>query len=179
VTPPAVRRAVAREARPDARSSKTTPESTPGQRRLEVDRPLPPGCTEIGCRTHMSTPAASGSVQTSDAVSLTLTPEQVEQVARIASTRGAEVLSIRRHLDIKLLAELNRQGNLSIPTASGSILRGMLVLATVPVEQPVRVIDVARALRMPSPTVHRYLHTWLLLGLLEQDPDTRAYRRIP
>ena len=57
-----------------------------------------------------------------------------------------------------------------------SILKGLLVLAYLLSGEPVGVIYLATRLQLGPSATHRYLSTFVLLGLVEQDPKTRKYR---
>lgn len=64
-------------------------------------------------------------------------------------------------------------------TLSRSVLIGLLVLACftrTTGEQ--RLTDVAAQLHMSASTAHRFIKTLHVAGLLEQNPDTRAYRLV-
>jgi DNA-binding IclR family transcriptional regulator len=83
-----------------------------------------------------------------------------------------------------LLAGLAAPGELATSsllddrTVSRSLLFGLVVLISFPVDEGGRgVKEVAGALDLPTSTTHRYAHTLLAVGLLEQDPRTRRYRR--
>jgi DNA-binding IclR family transcriptional regulator len=59
------------------------------------------------------------------------------------------------------------------------MVRGLLVLAAFSSGDPGRrVIEVADELMIANAAVHRYVSALVELGLLEQDPATRRYRRV-
>ncbi len=61
---------------------------------------------------------------------------------------------------------------------SRSTLRALLVLDALPADGDERELtDIARQLDVSASTTHRYIHTWMALGLVEQDPRSRRYRR--
>ncbi len=63
---------------------------------------------------------------------------------------------------------------------SRSACRALLVLAAFPVDgSELELTDVARELGISQSTIHRYIATWMAIGLLEQDPQSRRYRRPP
>lgn len=63
-------------------------------------------------------------------------------------------------------------------TYSRSTLRALLVLAAFHPDGSERELtDVARQLELSPSTAHRYVGTWMALGLLEQEPVSRRYRR--
>jgi IclR-like helix-turn-helix domain-containing protein len=63
---------------------------------------------------------------------------------------------------------------------SRSVCRALLVLAACPADGGwAELTDVARELGFSPSTTHRYMHTWVAIGLLEQDAYSRRYRRPP
>jgi IclR helix-turn-helix domain len=108
---------------------------------------------------------------------IALTDAQVAEVVREASggPRLAGLLASAGDLE-----ELQRtmQPLLDDPRHSHSALRAVLVLAAFSVDGSERdVTEVARALSLSPSTTYRYLRTWVALGLLEQNPSSRSYRR--
>jgi len=110
-------------------------------------------------------------------VSISLTSTQISQVVRHASGRTG--LS-------RMLADLEDPQALHDAVAtlldddaySRSTLRALLVLAAFHPDGGERELtDVARQLELSPSTAHRYVGTWMALGLLEQDPVSRRYRR--
>jgi hypothetical protein len=110
-------------------------------------------------------------------VTISLTSTQISQVVRNASGRTG--LST-------MLADLEDQQALHDAVAplleddnySRSTLRALLVLAAFHPDGSERELtDVARELELSPSTAHRYVGTWMALGLLEQDPVSRRYRR--
>ncbi len=59
---------------------------------------------------------------------------------------------------------------------SGSMLKGLLLLAHLLSGEPVGVNDLATRLQLSQSTTHRYLVTLVCLGLVDQEPKTRKYR---
>jgi hypothetical protein len=109
-------------------------------------------------------------------VSLGMTPGQVASVVAAAGAAGAQ--------NANLLAGLTRPGELSASpllddrTMSRSLLFGLFVLYAFPLDGGDRgIVEIARELDLPTSTTHRYVHTLLAAGLLEQDTRTRRYRR--
>jgi hypothetical protein len=110
-----------------------------------------------------------------DQISLTLTPGQVAQVLA-AANRGAgqpPLLSGVTHprdlVDSPLLED---------PNIAKSLLLGLIVLVSFPPYGAYRANkDVALELNLAASTTHRYVRTLVAVGLLEQDPLTRRYRR--
>jgi hypothetical protein len=110
-------------------------------------------------------------------ISITLSDTQVAQVVRAARETPGLVTLLAGVSD---LAEMRRVlGPLFSQTkGSHSTLRSLLVLAAFPADGGERELaDVAKALDLSPSTTHRYVRTWTELGLLEQDPISRRYRR--
>jgi biotin operon repressor len=57
-----------------------------------------------------------------------------------------------------------------------STLKAVLVLAHLVGGEYLSLIDIAKRLQMGSSAIHRYLSTLRILGIVEQDPETRKYR---
>jgi hypothetical protein len=109
-------------------------------------------------------------------VSLGLTAEQVAGV--IAAASAADTVSANLLAGLAAPGELATSSLLGDRTVSRSLLFGLVVLISFPVDGDGRgVKEVAGALDLPTSTTHRYAHTLLAVGLLEQDPRTRRYRR--
>jgi IclR-like helix-turn-helix domain-containing protein len=109
-------------------------------------------------------------------VSLGLSAEQVASVIAAARAAGTE--------SANLLAGLAAPGELTVSallddrTVSRSLLFGLVVLISFPADGSDRGIkEVAAELDLPTSTTHRYAHTLLAIGLLEQDRRSRRYRR--
>ncbi len=109
-------------------------------------------------------------------VSLGLTAEQVASVIAAATAAGTDSAT--------LLAGLAAPGQLTTSpllddrTVSRSLLFGLVVLVSFSADGTERGIkEVALELDLPTSTTHRYAHTLRAIGLLEQDPRTRHYRR--
>jgi hypothetical protein len=112
-------------------------------------------------------------------VSIGLTSAQVTRVLQEAAGTPAleTMLDVLRHPDAVRRAAHRL---LEDPTYSRSTLRAILVLAAFPVDgRPIEVTDLAGELGLSPSTTYRYVSTWLALGLLEQDPRSRRYRRSP
>jgi hypothetical protein len=61
---------------------------------------------------------------------------------------------------------------------SHATFRAAIVLAAFPADGSERELtDVARAIGLSPGTTHRYARTWTALGMLEQNSDSRRYRR--
>jgi len=61
---------------------------------------------------------------------------------------------------------------------SRATLRALLVLAAFPADGTGRELtSVAKQLALSPSATHRYAVTWMAVGLLEQDPRSRRYRR--
>jgi hypothetical protein len=136
---------------------------------------------------------------TMDGISIKLSPLQVEQVMRSASRSPNGTVSnlLLAALDNahQSPAEngLARPGKYNLQRAaqealaaamedtqlSQSLLRGLSVLSCYGSDRPWRaIIELASQLEMSPSTTHRYVKTLKAVGLLEQDPITRAYRPV-
>ena len=112
-------------------------------------------------------------------VLIALTDGQVAQVLREVSGRPHQA---------SLLAEVSQLDGVSSvvlplledPAYSRSVLRALLVINALPLDGNERELtDVARELGVSGSTTHRYLHTLMAVGLIEQNPRSRRYRRTP
>ncbi len=106
-----------------------------------------------------------------------LTDVQVARVVREASGTPGLVTLLSGVSDLR---EVRRalQPLFSDTKCSHSTLRALLVLAAFPTDGTERELaDVANALDMTPSTTHRYIRTWKALELLEQDANSRRYRR--
>jgi IclR-like helix-turn-helix domain-containing protein len=54
----------------------------------------------------------------------------------------------------------------------------MVVLAYPADGSECELTDAARTIGLSPSTMHRYTRAWVALGVLEQDPDSRRYRRV-
>jgi hypothetical protein len=112
-----------------------------------------------------------------DAISIKLSSVQVRAVLRQAEENHIVGALGGLEDDQELVrAHLDSRGD---PQLSGSLLIGLAVLVVLPSDgSDMRVLDVASALGASSSTAHRYLKTWVVVGLLERDPVMRRYRRV-
>jgi IclR helix-turn-helix domain len=112
-------------------------------------------------------------------VTVTLTAAQIESVLRETAGRSGitallDGLSGRAELHGMLRTLLADQ------KVSRSTIRALLVLSAFPSDGTLReVTDLPAQLGLSQSTAHRYVRTWVRLGLLEQDPTTKQYRRTP
>jgi hypothetical protein len=102
-----------------------------------------------------------------------------EQVRAIVERAGRDI-NVGGRLDLTRLVPSLRRG-LAEQTRgkiSYALVRGLLVLAAFPADgAPRRLSEIATELDMKTSTVHRYLATLVVIGLLEQDEETRRYYR--
>jgi hypothetical protein len=109
-------------------------------------------------------------------VSLGLTAAQVAKVLAEAAAVGAE--SSESLAGLELPSELTSSPLLDYRKVSRSLLFGLVVLVGFPADGSERGVKaLARELGLPTSTTHRYIRTLHAVGLLEQDPRTRRYRR--
>lgn len=128
-----------------------------------------------------SDPLASQGVALSDdrSVTITLTDWQVARVVREAAVAPG-LTALPAGLDD--FGELHGAVMPLLDDAaySRSTLRALLVLGAFPPDGSERELtDVARQLDLSPSTTHRYIGTWMAVGLLEQHPRSRRYRRAP
>lgn len=110
-------------------------------------------------------------------VVLTLSPAQVEQILRSATSDDQAGASGMLTADQLTLARERRyRALLDDRRLSRSLLAGLLVLACFPTGGEMGIADLARRLDMRTSTIHRYVSTLLAAGLLERDPVSRQYR---
>lgn len=112
-------------------------------------------------------------------VLIALTDGQVAQVLREGSGQGdpASLLPEVSRVDVvsSVVAPL-----LEDASYSRSVLRALLVINALPLDGNDRELtDVAGELGLAASTTHRYMHTLMAVGLIEQNRRTRGYRRTP
>jgi hypothetical protein len=123
------------------------------------------------------TAARSYSVKRGGGVFIDLLPAQVEAVVRAAADGGSVsvLLSGQSNLKGALAAWLKGVDERGL---SRSLLAGLAILASFPADGSYLAnAELARMLAINASTAHRYISTLMVAGLLEQDPDTRHYRR--
>jgi hypothetical protein len=62
------------------------------------------------------------------------------------------------------------------PKISQTLIVGLVVLTTFCVDVDRKISEVAIEVGLSPSTTHRYLKTWVVVGVLEQDPTDRTYR---
>jgi IclR helix-turn-helix domain len=113
-------------------------------------------------------------VSETDEMSITLTHSQVAQIVR----GGSRSTSVLRSLNDLASAAALIDSTLDSKQISRSTLRALLVFAAFPANGTYRSLtEVANEIGYNPSTTHRYASTWLAIGLLEQDPSSRRYRR--
>jgi hypothetical protein len=123
-------------------------------------------------------------------VELTLTTLQVEAIVRQAQGFGDDGFAERLLATLEVGCGANggsrgraiarkvrrARGNAEL---SESLLRGLAVLACCGSKRQWRSnLELARGVGLSPSTTHRYIKTLCAVGLLEQDPTTRAYRPV-
>jgi IclR helix-turn-helix domain len=109
-------------------------------------------------------------------LTLTLNDAQVKQVMHEASADGGPPTLLSA---INKLERWRRDAPALMQDArySRSLCRALLVLAAVWSDGGQRkVTELAKELGLAVGTTRSYLNTWVALGELEQDPDSRRYR---
>jgi hypothetical protein len=120
-------------------------------------------------------------------VSVTLSSNQVDHIVRAALGDGAAP-SVSA-----MVAGRDYGGSLARQAMSAryrtlqdnrrlsrSLLAGLLVLSCFASEdRDLGIKDISDELELNTSTVHRYVVTLVAAGLLERDPETRRYRRLP
>jgi DNA-binding MarR family transcriptional regulator len=108
---------------------------------------------------------------------ITLTTEQVLEVVQHASVQTELNKILGELADLQPLEETVAP-LLADLTLSRSTVRALMVLAAFGrFDEPRELTEVARELDLSPSTTHRYVRTWFALGLLNQDPASRRYRR--
>jgi hypothetical protein len=110
-------------------------------------------------------------------VQIALSGGRVEQFVMQLSGRGSVTAVLGEVPDLegarRVLVPLIEDGR-----HSRSQCRALLVLAACSVDGGwIELTDVARELGLSPSTVHRYITTWMAIGLLEQHGQSRRYRR--
>jgi hypothetical protein len=111
-------------------------------------------------------------------ISITLTTDQIVQVVRESADAGPlerilAGLDSAEELRRVVLGLLDRGQQYSRPA-----LRSLLVLSALPLDATeCELTEIAEATGLATSSLHRYLNTWKALGIVEQDPQSRQYRR--
>jgi hypothetical protein len=114
---------------------------------------------------------------TKSGISIELSKAQINDIVREVSGEDG-VSSLLRGLDGQSEFSARYRALSESPRHSRSLLLGLLVLTCFPTDgTELAVTDVAQQIGMSPSTTHRYMTTLLAVGLLEQDPRTRGYRR--
>jgi response regulator of citrate/malate metabolism len=114
-----------------------------------------------------------------DEISIALTRAQIGEVVRGEAKAKSHAFSLQATLTdlpsaARVIEATHGEG------LSRSTLRSLLVLAAFPDDGSYRaLVEVAKEVGYNASTTHRYLSTWIAVGLLEQDPRSRRYRRPP
>jgi hypothetical protein len=110
-------------------------------------------------------------------VTITLTAEQISEIQDRVAVAGEALRMLPGMSDPERFAA-SVAAALNEPGCSHSTLRALLVLSVFPTDGTPRALtDVASEIGLSPATTHRYLQTWLVVGVLERDPDSRRYRR--
>jgi predicted transcriptional regulator len=120
-------------------------------------------------------------------VSIALSRNQVDQVVRAALGDSAAPSASSIVSDADFHGSMAREALSARYRAlqdnrrlSRSLLAGLLVLSCFSDEgRDLGIKDISDELELNTSTVHRYVVTLVAAGLLERDPETRRYRRLP
>jgi DNA-binding MarR family transcriptional regulator len=111
-------------------------------------------------------------------IAIKLTIDQIAQVVQESADAGPlerilaglDSMEEFRHVLIGLLDQGHKY--------SRSALRSLLVLSALPLDGTERELtEIADATGLATSSLHRYLKTWKAVGIVEQDPQSRRYRR--
>jgi len=107
---------------------------------------------------------------------------QINQVVRGAAQGGSVAALFGGPELADVLAEnesvLRAYAGFNNSKVSRSLLQALLILSSLPVDgSHLGIADISRIAGINSSTVHRYLATWLLVGVVDRDPNTRRYGR--
>lgn len=110
-------------------------------------------------------------------MTITLTDAQVARVVRDASG-GSKLAGLLSGVSDAEAMRTAMEPLWDDHQWSRSVLRSVLVLAALPGDGSWgEITDIARMVDLSPSTTHRYAQTWVALGLAEQNPKTRVYRR--
>lgn len=109
-------------------------------------------------------------------VTIELTDEQVAAVVRAATPGGLAPMTAGIN-DLDVVRRLLRSP-IECARCSRTTLRALLVLAAFADGAERELADIATQVELSPSTTHRYLSTWLAVGLLTQNPQSRRYRRV-
>jgi hypothetical protein len=112
-------------------------------------------------------------------VTIMLTRAQVTRVVRGAAGDAGFAVMLSGLGDLQdlrdVLLALSEDASISRSTC-----RALRVLVSLSANDSFHeVTEIAKQLGLSPSTTHRYIRTWVALGLLEQDPESRRYRRLP
>jgi hypothetical protein len=116
-------------------------------------------------------------------ITITLTDAQIARVL-LAASGGVQLAGTLSGV-LSGTGSLAELAELMLPmlddqTYSRSTFRSAMVLAALPADgSEIELNEIARTIGLSPSTTYRYARTWTVLGVLEQNPDTRRYRRNP
>jgi|HubBroStandDraft_6_1064221.scaffolds.fasta_scaffold678548_1 hypothetical protein len=135
---------------------------------------MSPETSGAGRRSRRPVEVGGGSTA-GERVRIVLTETQVQEVVRTAADAGNMSLLLTGLGDVR--AALSAPGQLEDARLSGSLLCGLMILASFPQDGSFMSLkDMSRLTGKSPSTAHRYISTLIAVGLLERDPTTRAYR---
>jgi hypothetical protein len=122
-------------------------------------------------------PPAAGTPAPSEPVCVELSKAQVDKIVGAAAAAGNLSILFSGLADRRAMPVAGSD-QMEDSRLSRSLLAGLLMLASFPSDgSHIGIAELGRMLDMNPSTVHRYVSTLAAAGLLEQDPDTRRYRR--
>jgi hypothetical protein len=113
-------------------------------------------------------------------ICIRLSRAQVNHVVRAAGPTSG-ILALLRDLGAKRqipIADPTQEPIMNDRRLSRSVLTGLLVLAYFTSAKERKVGEIAAKLHMSPSTAHRFIKTLQAAGLVEQNPDTQAYRLV-
>jgi hypothetical protein len=109
-------------------------------------------------------------------IAIELTPNQIDRVILGATGAGNMSVLLSGQIDMKEMIA-RRSELLGDPSISRSLLRALLILAAMHEDENyIGVVELSNKLEMSPSTTHRYLSTFVLVGIVERNESSRKYR---
>jgi IclR-like helix-turn-helix domain-containing protein len=133
------------------------------------------GAPALGARPGRGGRVSGGAAEDAP-LTLELSRAQVDRIVRAASG-GPSISTVLSGMLASPERLARTLAEFDDTRLSRSLLSGLLVFAAFPTDGgSLGNVEVARMLQMNPSTAHRYISTFLEVGLLERDPGTRRYR---